>query len=120
LVLHFLDGVELFVACLTEHFAEDLACVAVYDGFVLLVLANFSFCLTSIRLFMKRDGVGDLDGEHRYPFIPGSCFLGRASITYLNAAIVFWTNHLLPKLKPHFDGTPTADQGILETIEGKG
>ena len=58
---------------------------------------------------MKWDGVGDLDGEHGYPFIPGSSFLGRASITYLNATIVFWTNHLLTKIKPHFYGTPTAD-----------
>ena len=106
LILHFLDCVELFVACLTEHFAEDLACVAVYDVFVLLVLPDFSFCLTSVK---KRDGVGDLDGEHGYPFIPGSSFLGWAAITYLNATIVFWTNRLVPKMKPHFDGTPTAD-----------
>jgi len=54
-------------------------------------------------------GFGDLDGEHGYSFFPSSSFLGRTLITYLNATIVFRTNYLPRKFKPHLDRRPTAD-----------
>jgi len=47
-----------------------------------------------------------LDGEHGYPFVPGSSFLGRALVTYFNATIVLRTNDLVPKMKPHLYGRP--------------
>jgi len=60
-------------------------------------------------LYEVGQSVGDLNREDGYPFFPSSSFLGRAFITYLNAAIVFRTNHLSAKIKAHLYGTSTAD-----------